>query len=75
MARSAEAWSGDVHERAEGPVSSNVAMVTHTAEIVAAYVGARPLTPDALPGFAQDVPRALRRLDPQSAPLLVSVSR
>ena len=68
MARSPESSGADVHERAEDPVSSDVATITHTAEIVAAYVGSHRVAPDALPGFVQQVHRALTGLGRPPAP-------
>ena len=72
MARSAETAGGDVRIRAEGPASSDVATVSHTAEIVSAYVGSHRVAPDALPGFVQDVHRALTGLGRPLAPSPVS---
>ena len=74
MARSAETASGDIHERAEDPVSSDVATVSHTAEIVAAYVGSHRVVPDALPGFVQQVHRALLGLGQNLSPSPASAS-
>ena len=68
MARSVDALSGHLHERAEAPVSSDIATVSHTAEIVAAYVASHRVAPDALPGFVQDVHRALTGLGRTPAP-------
>ena len=68
MARSAESSGAAVHERAEGPASSDIATVSHTAEIVAAFVGNHRVAPDALPGFVQQVHRALTGLGRPPAP-------
>ena len=72
MARSAETAGGSMDERAEGPASSDIATMSHTAEIVAAYVGSHRVAPDALPGFVQDVHRALTGLGRQPVPSPVS---
>ena len=68
MARSAESSGGNVHERIEDPVGSDVATVSHTAEIVSAYVGSHRVAPDALPSFVQQVHRALTGLGRPPAP-------
>ena len=68
MARSAETAGGEVRDRAEDPVSSDVATITHTAEIVSAYVGSHRVAPDALPGLVQQVHRALTGLGRPPAP-------
>ena len=75
MARSAESSGADVHERAEDPVSSDVATVSHTAEIVAAYVGSHRIAPHVLPGFFQDVHRALLALGQNLSPSPGSASQ
>ena len=75
MARSAETAAGIVEERGDGSASSHTAAVSHTAEIVAAYVGSHRVAPDALPGFVQDVHRALLGLGRQPTPLPPSASQ
>ena len=75
MARSADATSGHLHERAQDPVGSDVTTVSHTAEIIAAYVGSHRIAPDALPGFVQDVHRALLGLGQNLSPSPGSASQ